>query len=392
MVSPGLVAGMDEDSAVLGLTISVSEHMSIHCLQVSPPGATSTHRRILNYTGKNSTPFHVPSLFNFYVWSFKNSKFLCVYIYLKIIADYFYTEILGPTFKTAISMWITKWFTLWLSGHVHWISLAKARRGWSAKRTDSCLGFMWWTAALTMSTECLIMAAECVLSRIKGSSALMAAGGSLFAGYQHGRQTTIPSLSCLFLAPPGLPSLPSATHTLHLLFLLPSGNQGVSQGHSLEGLWIALSLEQLWWHNAYGGMINLVDGVDWFMTSTPWSELECVGCCIKEMLVPGNESFAVPELGLCPILSTAALMKRPLCIYGGHTTSSSSKCWQCQMTLAGGNHTPHTSPDWRVSISPLLHVTAWTFNAMYSGSGVSGSWLWCTVPDDFAAHVYLTLL
>lgn len=137
----------------------------------------------------------------------------------------------------------------------------------------------------------------------------------------------------------------SATHTLHLLFLLPSGNQRFFTEPFTWGAVNYFVMRTVGGTMIYacGWMINLVDGVDWFMTSMPWSEFvhSCVGRCIKEMIVLGNKSFTVPELGLWQVLSTATMVKRPLCIFGGYTTSPSLKCWQCQLTLARGNHMTH---------------------------------------------------
>ena len=48
----------------------------------------------------------------------------------------------------------------------------------------------------TIVVACLTMATICALPRNEGSSAMIAAGGSLFSGCQHGKPTRIPNSLC----------------------------------------------------------------------------------------------------------------------------------------------------------------------------------------------------
>ena len=49
-----------------------------------------------------------------------------------------------------------------------------------------------------------------------------------------------------------------------------------------------------------------------------------VGCWTSEIAVPWNESWALVELGLWSMLSTAAVVNRPSLSLDGHTTPSAS--------------------------------------------------------------------
>ena len=64
------------------------------------------------------------------------------------------------------------------AGHVHWICFARANSGWSIASTGTWPGLRCWTAALTTSIECLIMATEWALSKNSGIKAFNAAGGT----------------------------------------------------------------------------------------------------------------------------------------------------------------------------------------------------------------------
>lgn len=80
--------------------------------------------------------------------------------------------------KAAISMWrppnrMTTCYSENLSGQVHWISFANAKRGWSHVMTGVCPGLRKLTIFLIISKACRIIATDFASSWNKGNNELM---------------------------------------------------------------------------------------------------------------------------------------------------------------------------------------------------------------------------
>ena len=78
------------------------------------------------------------------------------------VPSYQYATPPPPNITTSLS-------SPYVSGHFHWICFARVNNGWSQVRTGIWPGLICWTAFLTTSIECLIIATVWALSWNKGS-------------------------------------------------------------------------------------------------------------------------------------------------------------------------------------------------------------------------------
>ena len=96
----------------------------------------------------------------------------------------------------------------------------------------------------------------------------------------------------------------------------------------------------------------------------------------REIPVPWKESFAVVELGLWSMLSTAAVVNTLPRRVGGQTTFSVWNIWHARFPISVERRRTRSYEMLRprlnsLSISPLLRVSACSNMPMYSGRGVS---------------------